>query len=572
MATKKRTRRWLKILLWLIVLLIIVSAGFFTIGYFYYGRLIKNYISETVQKESKGIYRAEIGEIFLDLLNGNLNIRKLTLIPDLDKYRRISLTDTLPPILIDLKLEKLKVKDFGIKSFISDKTINIRTIEVGSPVVIVHRMKAPEHAKEKKSGDEMLDIDLPKGITGLTIKEILLKDGKLTYNDHTFDTLKSFIIPSCDIIVSGIKIGPGENKKQIFNAEDINVVVRGIEFKTKNQLNLLAFGEIGISTGKQVIYVKKFHLKPLFDRKTYAKKMVYQSDRMDITVDEIRLSSIDLRSMILHGSLIAGKLSIDNLVFDGYRDKRIPRKPGFKPPMPQDGIRKLKSYLKIDSVIINGGKTTYSEQVGDEPGSIFFDKLKGSLTGLTNDSNLLKAGLVSRLKGTAWLMGKGRLDATIDFRFGDKSNKFSFSAKMGSLDLREINPMLSKLVPGHVESGILRQMVIPKVQANDNEAYGSLLLYYSDLNIKMDKQKDGAWEKIKTGVINFVANDIVVNNNNPTSSGKMKTGVIHFVRHKDKGIVNYLWKSAFSGIKSTVGINDKQQKQIKKANKNASKK
>jgi len=41
--------------------------------------------------------------------------------------------------------------------------------------------------------------------------------------------------------------------------------------------------------------------------------------------------------------------------------------------------------------------------------------------------------------------------------------------------------------------------------------------------------------------------------------------------NKHKSIINFIWKSIFSGIKSNMGFNSKEQKAIKKENKKSSK-
>ena len=166
----------------------------------------------------------------------------------------------------------------------------------------------------------------------------------------------------------------------------------------------------------------------------------------------------------------------------------------------------------------------------------------------------------------AWLAQKARtelkLDVTVDFKFGDKRNSFTFSALTGPIDLVEINPMLSNLLPARVVSGKLDKLVVPQVYANDDVAKGSLLFYYNDLSVEVKDKKQTTWTKIKTGVINWAANDLIINNNNPTKAGKMKTGVISFNRDKGKGIINYFWKSTLSGLKSTMGFNSKAQKEM----------
>ncbi|MEI6456084.1 MAG: hypothetical protein WCO93_07330, partial [bacterium] len=281
----------------------------------------------------------------------------------------------------------------------------------------------------------------------------------------------------------------------------------------------------------------------------------------------LSFNRLDIRKLLFEGKFIAGLLEVEGLVVDDYRDKRISRKPGFRPPMPQDGLRKLKSYLRIDTVILKNGKATYAEQVGREPGTIFLDNMNAMLTGLTNDSAMLNAGLVSELKGTAYLMGKGRLDLNVKFRFGDKRNAFTFSAALGPMDLRELNPMLTKLLPAEIISGKSTQVSVPLVVATDEEAHGKLICCYKGLKMKIESEKQSTWNTIKTGVINWVANDFVVNDDNPTQSGKLKTGVIFFRRDKEKGIINFIWKSVLSGLKSQMGFNSKEQKEMKKKTK-----
>jgi hypothetical protein len=332
-------------------------------------------------------------------------------------------------------------------------------------------------------------------------------------------------------------------------------------------MNKISFGETGLSTGSGEVYVRKFHLEPLYSQVDYARKLGFQTDRMDIRVGELRFRRMNLRTLLFEGKLMAGLLEIDSLYVDDYRDKRVAPKPGFRPPMPQDGIRKLKTYLKIDTVRLNSGKAVYAEQVGEKPGTIFFDKMKATFTGLTNDSIRLSAGLVSELKGTVYLMGTGKLGATIRFKFGDPKNSFTFSATVGAFDLPGINPMVTNLLPAKVESGKIKKLEVPLVQCNDDFAQGKLLFYYDNLSISVTDKKQTTWSKIKTGVVTWVADDLVVNNANPTKSGKMHTGVVYFTRDKSKGIFNFLWKSCLSGLKSTMGFNSKAQKALIKEEK-----
>jgi len=239
--------------------------------------------------------------------------------------------------------------------------------------------------------------------------------------------------------------------------------------------------------------------------------------------------------------------------------------------MPQEGLRKLKTYLRIDTVLLKNGRINYEEQTGKVPGTLFFDKVDVTFTGLTNDSVLLKAGLVTELKGTLYLMGTGKIDATFSFHLEDLRNTFFFTARMGPFDLVEVNPMFCNLLAMKVVSGKVNKVIIPLVNANDDFAKGTMQFYYNDLSIDLLNKKQTTWAKIKTAVVGWVVNDLVINDDNPTKSGKMKTGIIDVARKKELGFPNYLWVSVFSGLKSSVGFKSNEQKSVTQKEKKESK-
>ncbi|MCX6303691.1 MAG: DUF748 domain-containing protein [Bacteroidetes bacterium] len=564
-----------KIVLWVLAVLILLAGAFFAVGYFYYAKILRNYITETVSRESNGLYKAEIGNLYLNLVAGNLTIDRFSLLPDTAFYRAHSTTDTLSPLLIRLTINQFRIRGFHVMDAVKNRKIEMQRIRFIGPEITVFRMRIPPKSSEDKKKEKMTSIPLPKGLTSIAVKEFLIENAKLDFVDCSKDSITRNSFPVCNISVRNILVDSAhQGQKRLFNADDISITLGAYSLPMKNGMNTLSFGEIGLSSGSEDVYIKDFHLEPMFNKHDYTRKLGYQTDWMDIRINHLRFHHMNFRKLLFEGKMQAELVEIDSLLLDDYRDKRIAPRPGFKPPMPQDAVRNLKTYLRIDTLVLKHGKASYAEQTGETPGTLFFDNMSASLTGLTNDSVLLNAGLVSELKGTASLMGKGKLDISVRFFFGDKRNTFTFSATMGPLDLTEINPMLSNLLPARVVSGKLVKLEVPLVYANEDVSTGKLLFYYDNLSVDVLDKKQTVWTKIKTGVINFAANDLIINNSNPSKAGKMKTGVIQFSRDKEKGIINFLWKSALSGLKSTMGFNSKAQKdmirdekqQVKEAN------
>jgi len=101
----------------------------------------------------------------------------------------------------------------------------------------------------------------------------------------------------------------------------------------------------------------------------------------------------------------------------------------------------------------------------------------------------------------------------------------------------------------------------PFIWANDSIARGSLVFKYKKLKLATYSRKK---EKLNKGVlsplINFMINDLVVKSNNPKFARKPRTGQVYFVRDTQKAVVNYLFKSILSGLTSTLGFNNKEQR------------
>jgi hypothetical protein len=558
----------LKIFLWGLAVIVLVMGILFGIGYFYYAKIIRNYLIETVSRESNGLYKVEIGGLSLNVIAGNLTLSKFSLNPDTALYRTRSKTDTLSPLLIRLKIDQFRIRGFHVMDAVRQRKIDMQRIRFIGPEVTVFRMKMPPKITEDKHKEKMTAIPLPKGLASIEVMEFIIENARLEFVDCSKDSVTRNVFPTCNIFVKHILVDSvHQGKKRLFNADDISITIGAYTLPLKNGMNEISFGEIGISTASGEVYMKDFHLKPLFSRHDYTRKLGFQTDWLDLRISRLGFKRMNLRSLLFEGKMQAGLLEIDSLAMDDYRDKRIPLKPGFKPPMPQEALRKLKTYLKIDTVLLKSGKINYAEQNGEKPGTLFFDKAEVTFTGLTNDSVLLKAGLVSELRGTLYLMGTGKIDATVRFNFADKRNAFTFSAQMGPFDLVEVNPMVMNLLPAKVVSGKVKKVIIPLVHADDDVATGKMLFYYNDLSIDILDEKHTTWSKVKSGVIAWAANDLVVNNDNPTKAGKMKTGVINTPRIKELGFPNYFWRCTFSGLKSTMGFNSKAQKNMIKEEK-----
>jgi len=572
---KPGKRSWMRIILKIIIILVIVICLLFGAAsiYIYYkgNDKLKEYLVNSIQKSTKGLYHLELQKLNINLLTGRINLAGFHLIPDTVLYNQRSLTDTLSPMMVDARIDVFQVRGFDIMDILRNKKIDISKILINAPeLTIILKRTTPKAEKQASSNPKMLSIPLPKGLESLHIGLINLENGKLTVDDQTKQPAEKFIVPSISISFKNLLIDSTHTgMHRILNTDDILISVKGLQIKTKNGMYTISPGEISLSTGKSTLSVSNLRVTPNYSRQDFSRKLGYQMDRMDISIGKILLQDLDLRQLMISRKFIAGNVLVDSLVLDDYRDKRVAMRPDFKPPLLHRSLLNSKGYIKIDRVNLTNGKVTYSEQTGDEPGSIFFDKMEGTLLNVTNDSDLVSKKTVMMVDASMYIYGKGLLKAKMEIPLGEEKDAFTFSAELSNMDLRPLNQMVSLLAPAEIISGTLTKMTVPPVHANDDVAIGKMDMYYKDLQIKVSSKDEKTWSKIKSGTISWAAN-VYVKNENP-KNGKLTEGIIYFERDKHKSIFNFLWKSTFSGIKSTIGINKKEQKELKKEDKESKK-
>ena len=167
------------------------------------------------------------------------------------------------------------------------------------------------------------------------------------------------------------------------------------------------------------------------------------------------------------------------------------------------------------------------------------------------------------LHGTTRLMGLAPAEAWFHFQTGHPRDTFTVRATIGELNLTSVNPMLSKLLPASVKRGTSTSTEIIQINGNNTQATGRMNFRYNNLAIRLHPTQPGTWNIIEQSLLTELVN-LLLSDNNPNEDGKMKHGVIYFERDPSRGFLNFVWKSVLSGLKSSVGVNSKVQKEMKK--------
>jgi hypothetical protein len=165
-----------------------------------------------------------------------------------------------------------------------------------------------------------------------------------------------------------------------------------------------------------------------------------------------------------------------------------------------------------------------------------------------------------KFDGMATILDSCQLQTNMNFRMDRPDNLFSVTGSLSPFNVRILNPILEPLAKISIRSGKVDKFQF-NFSADSSKATGNLILGYNDLKISVLELKNGNTKEAK--FLSFLANSLMLRSKNPKGKELLPEEIIYPRDHR-RSVINYCWKSVFSGIRGVLGIKDnKQEKQEK---------
>jgi hypothetical protein len=287
---------------------------------------------------------------------------------------------------------------------------------------------------------------------------------------------------------------------------------------------------------------------PKYDKKEFSRKLEFQNDRFDMKIGQLKIGHVGIKKFIAGGPLEISSIIIDSLDADIYRDKNVPFNSNRFPLFYNESFLKVPIPLYIDTVAITNSKIHYGELVAGHPiaGSILLDNFRLQSYNLTNQTDKDAIDNTMHFYVQAMVMGEGAMNVELILPLEGDLHKFECSGSVGAMRLKPLNDMLAPSINMKFNDGKVTQMKF-FFTANDNNSKGWMEFLYKDIDVVlMKKDPDKNW-----GVVSLLAN-WAATSNNPAPGKDVKIVEIGFERNKNKGLINYVWKTIQSGMVRTI--------------------
>ncbi len=471
----------------------------------------------------------------------------------------------------------LQIPEFNIHGFRFDRAIFSREWRLDS-ISVVHPALTGRIQTRQGSGKTFRFPDpdnlftLPVFMKSIGVGRMRIEGGEVQLSVGHGDSPEQFQAGNIQLGISGFLMDTSttaNSRGNVYHAEDIRLSLPGFRSVSPDSLYTRYAGPIHLSTREGVMKIDTFRLIPNFTPEQFAERCPRQTTRLDLLVPEIRLEGIDFRAFLLHRRFVAEHVILERPELYARLDKRVPRQVVRKIPLPSRLLKK-DIPLTIGRTTIREGTVRYEEQVGLLPGKLWFDKVDAGVSGI--DLPLSGTGGTSRvyISGNAWLMGRGATEIHATLFPGHPRDSFLLTGKVSSMELSDLNPMLTRLLPVSLKRGVLDTLVLNAFMGNDSLVTGYLTFIYHDLQIKFLPENRDPWERIGKGLMSEVAN-LLLPLSNPSGDGIRRKGYIFYERDTSRAVFNFIWKGTLSGIRSTLGFHSEKQKQMIRSERSRSK-
>lgn len=547
-----------KILIFSTILVILVVAG--AVIYFNWRHnFIRNEVPQLVFLKSDSLYTISYGDVYIDEINGEVRIDNILLKPD--TTHKTDKDDILPRVMLEVFIPRLHMTGLHTEQAMLNEELIARKLELTRPVLTLYR-NYEDKEQVKKDKDEAGPADLYRAILRnllrIKIDSVLIDSGRYSMVQWVGrDTVLTGSPVTVSLFDLDIRDSTRMDTTRVLFAKRANL--RFDSLKINNDAGFYTYRILSaeLNSEQKLLTVKNLFVVPLYGEAEFMRVMGKQIDRFDVDFTNARFTNIDV-GQVLGGNLVADTLVVKEAVLKVFRDKNYPRRNVNKVGRyPHQLLMKSNMAISLKRIDIKSGYIEYKEKTDltGNTGNIRFHNIAISMTNFTNRPKDLRENPGCLVNLRAQFLNVLPVNITLRLYPAHVNGKFTASGNLGSADALVLNQLVQPLGLANIQSGKVNGCEF-RLEGNDYGASGTVKFLYSNLKVRLLEKGAEDGEYKKKGFASFLAN-ATIKDENPKKNKPPRIAHVNYKRDPNKSFFNLVWKTIFTGIGETVGIEAK---------------
>lgn len=373
------------------------------------------------------------------------------------------------------ELKRISLQGFNLDFLWKDVDLKLKEIILSDPNIRIF-VRSPDF--------QIFKADTTHAVSSqasvIFIHRMVVEQGKLSFNPPGPAYLQAKLKGQ----LQGLVLDPAQSEPDF---SDIALQLDAVEYQSADSLYRYQVADFQLKTSRDRLTIKGLEMRCNLGPKAFKAKYPFRKPRIFVRLDSAEITGL---RQFRHDSLFLHKMDLRGAWIAVWRDNSLPY--GAIKAMPQQLLQQLRLPMKIDTVLLRGGKVEFdiSTQPGQPAGEIFLAALDAQVIGLQNVDSAAPAFV---LKAATQLYGTTALQFQARYDYGP-AHPWTLNASAGKMQLSALNSLVSGIAGLQVESGEMQKMTL--VLAGDDQAeQGYIDLFYTDLNLKWLQPNDekGKW-------------------------------------------------------------------------------
>jgi hypothetical protein len=528
--------------------------------------IITSEIKSLVLKATDSLYHVEFSDIKTNLITGNASMLNVKIIPDTNILKKLINLKKAPNNIYTIKLNKVSIRGFHPDVLYRAHKLHVDLILFEKPeVIMANKQLVFNENKPPRPGRPPYQY-IARYLKELRVKTIAFRDIKFKYFNNNLPIPEVNSVENLNVTLTDWLIDPtsAEDRSRMYLLKDISVRLNDYSFATPDSLYDIKVNQMDFRAATGRLKIREFALVPRYEEMKFSELAGTEKQRYNIKMSNISMSGINFPLYVLKQELLAKEMNIDN-GFVAVFSNNMNQKPKINKvgKDPHQLFQALKGLITVEKLNLANVNISYSEFDRDskQKGVINFDNTSGSITNVTNSPKYKFKDHVMIADLTTSMMGSSTLHVYFRFDLQSKAGDFAYNGSLTGLNGRTLNKITRPLGMLQIRSGFVNKLDF-SIKANNKIATGVLNFAYQRLNVGLLKKEEGKENLVKMGWASFLANQLVINSDNPDRKGNFVSATINYKREPSATFFSFIWRTLFQGIKNSVGLTDAKEAQI----------
>jgi hypothetical protein len=527
----------------------------------YWSPILAGKIKSGVLKSSNGLYKVDFADVKLNVLEGKLIFYNVTFKPDTNVYNQQNKQHLAPNTLFELHAQRLVLSHIHPFKLYFDHLLNIDRMVLTSPEIrITYLLNKNKDTvtKDNRTLWQKVKADLKS----IHIGDIFLNNANFKYYNHAdgkvrLTELKELNMHGNDLLIDSAS---QMDKSRFLYFKDLEADLNNYKSKSASGLYTYTVKRLKLSTRLSRVNADGLSWEPI---KTASFIKSTSKDKFTLKLDSVQLNNFDFLFYHKYRTISCSSLTLTRGHFDILSNPNKTKTFNDKiTSYPNVAVHRIKSEIKIDTVIIKHVDINYSEfnARSRQVGTISFNNTNAKVFNFTNNKIALQKNNIAKVLISSHFMDHGKLDVSFIFNLTDKNASYSYKGSLGTMGLQAVNPATIPLAMLKISSGTLKSLNFD-FKADSKRSKGKVTILYNDLKVNILRADTTNAILKKKLIESLFANIFILKHNNPDKEGEIPRSFnVNHTRPIAMPFFGTLWQTLLLGIKPAAGLDEKSQK------------